>query len=60
MTTRVSLVLKNLPANAGDFRGTDSIPGSGRSLVPGESPQTEELVGHSPQGCKEWDTTKAI
>ena len=25
------LVVKNLPANAGDIRDTDSIPGSGRS-----------------------------
>ena len=28
------LVVKNMPANAGDVRDTDSIPGSGRS--PGE------------------------
>ena len=25
------LVVKNLPANAGDIRDTDSVPGSGRS-----------------------------
>ena len=33
MTSRVSqvtLMLKNLPANAGDVRDSDSIPGSGR------------------------------
>ena len=33
MTPRVSqvaLVVKNLPANAGDIRDSDSIPGSGR------------------------------
>ena len=28
---QVALVLKNLPANAGDVRDTSSIPGSGRS-----------------------------
>ena len=28
------VVVKNLPANAGDIRDTDSVPGSGRS--PGE------------------------
>ena len=28
---QVVLVVKNLPANAGDIRDTDSIPGSGRS-----------------------------
>ena len=27
----VALVVKNLPADAGDLRGTGSIPGSGRS-----------------------------
>ena len=29
--TQVSLVMKNLPANAGDARDTGSIPGLGRS-----------------------------
>ena len=32
--SQVALVVKNLPANAGDVRDLDSIPGSGRS--PGE------------------------
>ena len=32
--SQVLLVLKNSPANAGDIRDTDSIPGLGRS--PGE------------------------
>ena len=31
------LVVKNLPANAGDLRDAGSIPGSGRSLGPGHS-----------------------
>ena len=34
ITTRaslVALVVKNLPANAGDTRDTGSVPGSGRS-----------------------------
>ena len=30
--SQVGLVVKNLPARAGDFRSTGSIPGSGRSL----------------------------
>ena len=34
------LVVKNLPANAGDARDTGSIPGSGRSLG---SPGGEEV-----------------
>ena len=32
--SQVALVVKNLPASAGDGRNMDSIPGSGRS--PGE------------------------
>ena len=32
--SQVALVVKNLPANAGDIRDVDLIPGSGRS--PGE------------------------
>ena len=33
-TSRVARVVKNLPANAGDIRDSDLIPGSGR--YPGE------------------------
>ena len=32
MVSQVTPAAKNLPANAGDLRGTGSIPGSGRSL----------------------------
>ena len=39
-TSRVVLVVKTLPANAGDARDTSSIPGSGRSLE-------QEMVTHS-------------
>ena len=31
MYTQVALVVKNLPANAGDVRDAGQIPGSGRS-----------------------------
>ena len=31
-TSQVVLMVKNLPANAGDIRDAGSIPGSGRSL----------------------------
>ena len=34
--SRVALVLKNLPANAGDIRDAGLIPGSGRSLGGGQ------------------------
>ena len=64
-------VVKSLPANAGDVRDAGSIPGSGRSgggygnalqysFLPGESHGQRSLVGYSPQGCKESDTTEPI
>ena len=39
-TSQVVIVVKNPPANAGDKRDEDSIPGSGRSLE-------EEIAIHS-------------
>ena len=50
------LVVKNLPANAGDVRDSGLIPDSGRS--PGESHGQRSLMGYSPQGRKELDTTE--
>ena len=61
---------KNLPANAGDKRDTDLIPGSERSpggghgnplqsSSSGESRGQRNLVGYSPYGCKESDRTEA-
>ena len=61
---------KNLPADAGDITGTCWIPGSGRSPGGGhgnplqysylENPHGQRsLVGYSPRGRKESDTTKA-
>ena len=63
------LVVKNLPANAGDARDTGFIPGLGRS--PGEingyplqfpcleNPQGQRsLANYSPEGYKESDTTE--
>ena len=55
------LVVKNLPANAGDVRDADSIPGLGRSpgggngkpppvFLPGESHGQRSLLGYSPKG----------
>ena len=56
------LVIKNLPANAGDARDAGSIPGLGRlpgagsgthSRTPAwEIPRTEEPGGHSPRSCR--------
>ena len=64
----MALVIKNLPANVGDLRDVGLIPGSGRSpewgmaihssILAWRLPQTEELEGLSPLGCKELDMTK--
>ena len=61
-------VVKNPPANAGDAgdMGLDSwvrrIPWRRKwqptpVFLPGKSQGQRSLVGYSPQGCKEWNTT---
>ena len=68
--SQVVLVVKNMPDNAGDLRGVDSIPGSGKSPGGGhgnslqysclENPNGQRsLAGYSPQGPKESDKTEA-
>ena len=62
------LVVKNLPANAGDTRDADSIPGLGRSSGVGNGTHSSilawkfhgqrSLVGYSPWSHKELDTTE--
>ena len=59
-------MVKNPPANAGDIRDAVSIPGSGRRawqptpvFLPRESHGQRSLVGYSPWGRKESDTTEA-
>ena len=44
----VVLVVKNPLANAGDKRGTDSIPGSGRSLEEGMATHSSSLAWRIP------------
>ena len=67
--SQVALVVKNLPANAGDIRDMGSIPGLGRSpwgrhgnLLQYsclENPLGQRsLAGYSPWGHKELDTTE--
>ena len=66
---QVTLVVKNLPANAGDKRDTGPIPGLGRSSGGEhgnplwysclENPMDRSLVGHSPWGLKESNTAEA-
>ena len=64
-----ALAVKNLPANAGDVRDADLIPGFGRSpgggkwqLTPVFLPEKfhgqRSLVGYHPWSCKESDTTE--
>ena len=64
----MELVVKTLPANAGDIRDC-SIPGSGRSPGGGydnplqyscleKSHGQRNMVGYGPQGCKELDATE--
>ena len=60
--TQVALVVKNLPAPAGEVRDTGSVPGEGHDNplqhFPGESHGQRSLAGQSPWGCKESDTTE--
>ena len=64
------LVVKNLPANVGDVRDRDSVQSLGWEdplekamlptpvFLPGESYGQRSLVGYSPGGCEESDTTE--
>ena len=68
--SQVALVVKNPPANAGQARNVDSIPGSGRfpgeetathsSTLSWKSPWTEEPGGLQSMGRKESDTTERM
>ena len=66
-TSQVVLVVKNPPANVGDVRDTDLIPGWGRS--PGEgngNPLQYSCLenpmdrGYSPWGCEESDMIERL
>ena len=61
--------IKNPLTNAGHAKDVDSIPASGRFpqrrkwqptpvFFPGKSHGQRSLVGYSPWGCKESDTTE--
>ena len=57
------LVLKNIPASAGDIRDVGSVPGSGRSPGGGYGNSLQyschgqrSLAEYSPWGCTELDT----
>ena len=66
---QVALVVKSLPAKAGDIRDAGLIPGSGRPPGGGNGNPLQYFFlgnpvargawwGYSPQGCKELDTTE--
>ena len=70
-TSQVALVLKNLPANAGDVKRhgfnpwAGEIPWSGAwqptpIFLPAESHGQRNLVGYNPWDHKELDTTEAL
>ena len=67
MASQVALVVKNLPANAGDTRGAGLILGWDNPLekgmatpvfLPGECHEQRSLEGYSARGRKESDTTE--
>ena len=64
-------MVKNLPANAGELRDTDSIPVSGRALgvgndnplqysCLGNSNRHRSVAGYSPWGLKASDMTERL
>ena len=58
----VALVVENLPANVGDISDAGSITRSWQStpvFLPGAFHGQRNLVGYSPQGHSESDTTEA-
>ena len=65
-SSHTALVVKNMPADAGDIRDAGSIPGLGRFpwrrtwqptpvFFPGKSHGQRNLTGYSPQGCEEYE-----
>ena len=54
---QVALVLRNPPANAGDLRDTDSIPGSGRSPGEGNGNPLQYSCLENPMDRGAWQAT---
>ena len=52
--SRVTLVVKNPPANAGDLRDAGSIPGSGRSLGGGHDNPLQYSCLENPMDREAW------
>ena len=70
--SQVALVVKNLPAKAGDSRDAGLSPGLGRSsgvgngtplqraFLPGKYHGQRNLASYSPWGCKESNVTDHV
>ena len=54
--SQVALVVKNLPANAGDIRNKGSIPGLGRSPGGGHGNPLQYYCLENPMGGGAWHT----
>ena len=55
--SQMALVVKNLPANAGDVRETDSIPGMGRSPGEGNGNPLQYSSLENPMDRGAWQAT---
>ena len=55
--SQVALVIKNLPANAGDIRDMGSVPGSGRSLGEGHGNPPQDSCLENPVDRGAWWAT---
>ena len=56
-TSQVALLIKNLPANAGDVKETGLIPGSGRSPGGGNVNALEYACLENPKDRGAWQAT---
>ena len=57
MAFQVALVVKNLPANAGDIRDTGLIPGLGRSPGKGNGNPLQYSCQENPMDRGAWQAT---
>ena len=57
MSSQVALVVKNLPANAGDIRDAGSIPGLGRSPGEGNGNPLQYSCLENPVDREAWRAT---
>ena len=55
--SHVALVIKNLPANAGDVKDVDLIPGSGRSPAEGHGNPRQYSCLENPMDRAAWKDT---